>query len=465
MPDKRLYSVALAAGLIVAVCYGQTLGFGFVWDTGHILTAEGIQQFNFSTAVWVFTNTILTNWHPVSALSHAADLAIFGFQPAGHHAMNILLHWSNAVLVFMVVQALVRAAKPVNAEYLLIVPAVTALIFVVHPIRVENVAWVSQRKDLLYALFTLLALLAYCRYREKGEVRSYALAFTCFCLACLSKSMAVTLPAVLVLLDVYPFRQQLSARLVLLEKLPFWLVTLAMIGVTLWSQEAAISDTGRFTPLDSVRNAIHNSAFYIQKSFVPVGLSPFYSFPPLEDFRSLSYWLPGLLFGIAVTLAGIWLALRNQPLLLVCWLLYLVMLSPASGIIQVGSAASADRYGYLPLVPIHLLVAVTLAWAYFRFANARRLLLATCVLLLVTFTGLTFMQASHWRSDITLWSHVLRVQPNTLLAHFQLAQTYAVLGDRDKTLYHYRQLTSMLPADSPRHAEVAQRLQELGFRE
>lgn len=428
--------------VLIWICYGQTLNHGFFWDTNHIFKHDALRSFELENLHWIFTNTVVANWHPLSLMTHMLDFQLYGWDPFGHHLTNIIIHLLVCLLVFFAIRQLVSlGVKDGGSAFY--VAAITTLLFALHPLRVESVAWVAARKDLLYSVFFLLSIILYVAYVQERGLRKrwfYGLSILCFALSLLSKSMAVTLPAVLILLDQYPLNR-LNVRRIggyvrngLIDKLPYFVLSGAAVVVTLTTQSEAMGN--QLSILDELRNAIHNVVFYIERLAAPVGLVPFYPFPSAEEFNSLGYWLPQLAFIVALTLfacVGIW---RGNPLFGTCWLLYLAMLSPASGVIQVGSAAAADRYTYLSQLPILLMLAMATVWFYLQFEKLRRVVVVVGLLGAITMTSLTFMQVTHWRSSITLWSHVLRTYPGASLARRNLSTSYFEVGDYERALFH-----------------------------
>lgn len=433
--------------ILVVACYAQTIGHSFFWDTNHIFMHEEMREFSWDSIAWLFTNTVNANWHPITLFTHIIDFSLFGWNPAGHHLTNLLLHALVSIAVYFTIRELVSKAAGNQPIVAFFVAALTALFFALHPLRVESVAWVAARKDLLYSLFYLLAVTWYVRYtdRSTGRWRAYIVSLTFFLAALLSKSMAVTLPALLVLLDYYPLGKLQPTALKqyikdgLPDKLPYVLFALVIIVITFATQSHAMPDE-RLGQLDQLRNTLHNIVFYLDRFVVPVGLSPFYPFPEPEVFYAVTYWLPQLVFIVALTAAVVYLASRGHMLLLVCWGAYLVMLAPASGIIHVGSAAAADRYTYLTLLPFCLLTALGVVYFWQSFPALRRVTVAVVVLGVITLGSLTFMQTRHWQTPLTLWSHVLRLYPDAAVAHRNISVSYQVVGMHDEAIAHLHYL-------------------------
>ncbi len=426
---------------LIALCYGQTLGHDFFWDSNHIFKHDAMRELSPESIWWILTNTVNANWHPVSLLTHIIDFRLFGWDAGGHHFVNVVLHCLVTITVFYLVKQLLNVVSRDSDRQtsIFMVAAITSLLFALHPLRVESVAWVAARKDLLYSLFYLLSIVSYVKYTQRGTnaYQYYALSLLLFGVSLLSKSMAVTLPAVLILLDYYPLTrlQRNQLKPALLDKIPYVLMSLVIIAVTLLTQTHAMADE-RLPPLDQLSNSIHNVVFYLDKFIVPTGLVPFYPFPPDEQFHSLMYWFPALVLIVVFTGIAVFLARRGQPVWFVCWGLYLVMLAPASGLIQVGSAVAADRYTYLTLLPICFLTALGYVYFWYTYHALRRVTLIVLALLTLTLTGITTIQVRHWESPITLWSHVLRFYPDAALAHRNISVAYRVIGNYDEAINH-----------------------------
>ena len=439
-PRKNLIIFFAVLYTLIFICYGQTIDHDFVWDSRHIFSDQA-PEFSHENLVWVLTAKINANWHPLTLFTHLVDYVLYGWSAGGHHISNIVFHCLAATLCFFVIRRLLTIAE-VEAQASFVIASITVMIFALHPLRVESVAWVAARKDLTYSCFYLLSIYFYLRYTERQASMfsvPYMAAVAFFLLSLLSKSMAVTLPAVLVCLDYFPIRRikslQQYLREGLIDKLPFALMALAIIIVTVTTQTEAMADQ-RLSILAQFTNMTHNIMFYVEKFFVPIGLVPFYPFPSSEYFYSPMYWLPQLIAILLISGTALWFAVKGKPLYLICWLIYLIMLSPASGVIQVGSAAAADRYTYLTLLPLSLLVTIGLVSVWYQYPGIHRTLLLSGFLGITTLVGLTFIQVGHWKTPITMWSHVLRHHPSAALAHRNLASAYLNEGYFDKTIEH-----------------------------
>src|SRR5512139_1612417 len=354
--------------------------------------------------LWAFSTTRASNWHPLTWLSHMLDVQLFGLNPRGHHLMNVFIHCVNTVLLFLLLTKM--TATPWQSLFV-------AALFALHPLHVESVAWVAERKDVLSGFFWLLTLLLYVRYvNSPGTVR-YLLVVASFAAGLMSKPMLVSLPLVMLLLDYWPLKRlgtQASPVSLLKEKLPFFLLSLLSALVTMHAQKAG----GALKSMDvvplamRVENSLVSYATYIVKTVWPQDLALFYPFP-----LSLALWqvLASCLLLIAVS-AGVVLLRKRHPYLLTGWLWFLITLVPVIGLVQVGGQAMADRYTYIP----HIGLFVMAAWAVpelLKGMRRRRVVLAgaACVILAIL-TVVTWRQLGYWRDNITLYERTLSVTQN-----------------------------------------------------
>jgi protein O-mannosyl-transferase len=434
------YSIHLLAAVVMLLSfavYMNSLANGFVdWDDGtYILNNPFLRSFDAAFFKWALFGFHASNWHPLTWLSHAADYRLWGLNPMGHHLTNVILHGTNAFLVtVLTVRLLAMPEKragftPLSETMRLLAGGVVGLLFGLHPLHVESVAWVAERKDLLCAMFFILSILAYLRYvgtdgDSKSEKtaglcgrRSYFAALAFFLLALLSKPMAVSLPLVLLILDWYPL-ERISAkqtmRSVFLEKLPFIGLSLVSSIITFLAQKGG----GAFSPLESIplpvrlMVAIKSLALYLWKIIVPADLVPFYPYPKHVVFISLSYLASAVT--VAAITAACLAAARRWRALPAAWGYYVVTLIPVLGIVQVGNQAMADRYTYLPSIGPFIIIGLAVAWgaAKVQGMDNRRWMVAvagggTVVLLMAALAVMTWKQTAVWKDSITLWNFVI----------------------------------------------------------
>jgi regulator of sirC expression with transglutaminase-like and TPR domain len=476
----KILAVAFLVALLTLLVYLPALQNGFVnWDDHkYVYENPYIQSIDFKLLKWMFTTFRAANWHPLTWLSHALDYAIWGLNPLGHHLTNIILHALNTFLVVLISIRLVNYADSTlpfltKGNPSIIAGAVTGLLFGIHPIHVESVAWVSERKDVLYAFFFLLSILSYLKYtssqrqefsRHPSVVTRhwwYSLCLIFFVLSLMSKPMAVTLPVVLILLDIYPLERLhlksafISQRKVLIEKLPFLIFSIASSVITIIAQQAGRS----VVPLwaypfeDRLWIAIKAPCFYLFKIVWPTDLVPLYPFP---IHLSLNFEYIGSLFLIIIiSIFCIWVWHMRQRFWLAIWVYYIITLFPVLGLIQVGGHAAADRYMYLPSIGPFLLFGLGISWVwekiYIRDTNSiiKKLFISAPLIILLCFLSiLTVRQEAIWKDSISLWDAELSQFPKLHVIYNNRAEAYMRLGNYQKAIDDYKKAIEVNPRNS-----------------
>jgi hypothetical protein len=444
-PSSRPYVISLISALVTFIVYLPSLQNDFVtWDdTMYVLNNEHIKSLNFDFLLWSLTDLHTGNWHPLTWISHAFDYAVWGLNPFGHHLTSVLFHALNTFLVTLLVVRLIEAYRTdkdqedhdgisMSQTSVLLAGIVTGLLFGLHPLHVESVAWISERKDVLYAFFFLLAVLAYIRYVSERETsgssreinesarRAYVFAFLLFILSAISKPMAITFPVVLLILDWFPLRRLQTAdrrRRAVFEKTPFIMVSLALAGIAFYAQKSAhaMPEHFRIPLVMKIMNAVKALMDYLTHMVLPFDLIPFYPHPYWVDpvLTSPQYMLPA----IAVVLISIcsMILMKKQPLWFAVWASHVIMLLPVLGIVQVGAHGMADRYTYLPSVGPFMLIGIATRWAAGRIVassinkTAWPVLIIALGLFAVLISGVTIKQIHIWKDGITLWSHELDI--------------------------------------------------------
>ena len=433
--------------LAVALVFGQTVRFEFVTfdDDSYVYENFDVRQgVTLQGVGWALTSFCASNWHPLTWLSHMLDVQCYGLWAGGHHLTNVLLHALSVSVLFLVLRQMTGRLWP---------SALVAALFAIHPLHVESVAWVAERKDVLSGLFFVLTLAAYLGYvRRPFSVPRYLLVVLCFTLGLLSKPMLVTLPLVLLLLDYWPLgrwnRLGPVPWRVLVEKVPLLLLAAASCVATVTAQTSAMTTLEKLPFADRAANALLSYVAYLGQSLCPTSLAVFYPHP--QD--TLSWWIVGgsLLLLVSVLIVVV-MWRRRRPYLLVGWLWYLGMLVPVIGLVQVGSQTRADRYMYLPLVGPSL----ALAWATMELAGnslVRRWLCGTAwLLVLVSLTGLAWQQASTWRDSESLWTHTLSVTTRNAPAHNNLGVALVGCGQVDSAIAHFQKSLEIKPDYTEAH--------------
>jgi len=429
--------------LLTLGAYHQVSDHHFVWDTiPFVLQNPWLQEMNWSNLVSIFTEAHRANWQPMVWLSHSLDFQLFSLDSGKHHLVNLALHSANSILVYLLIFSLTTQAKTLNLAERQWAAFAGALVFAIHPQHVESVAWVVERKDVLYSLFALLSLLTYLRlHRLASPSRSdKALPFVLFVLAITSKPMTVTLPVVLLLLDFYPLQRcNLNGKDMLraiIEKWHYFIISACVVLITLNTQTMAMPSMEQLPLWARSLNALDNSWFYIAHYLIPTQLSPLYPYPDATEIVSPTFWMRGAIFLVSSTAICVWLWQRSIRWPALLFLFYLITLLPVSGIIHVGPAKATDHYTYLSTLPLNLLTGIGLTFAISRLKRIRAaiagLMAFYCLFLLL----ITYQQVSYWNNPLSLWSRVIQLHPTSALAHRNLAGAYYSIGEEAKALEH-----------------------------
>ncbi len=383
--------------------------------------------------VWAFTSSRGSNWHPLTWLSHMLDGELYGSEPAGHHLTNVLFHIANAILLLLVLHRLTGGFWA---------SVFVAAAFALHPLHVESVAWTAERKDVLSTLFWLLTIWFYIRYVRQPKIGRYLMVLLIFALGLMAKPMLVTLPFVLLLLDYWPLRR--PVRKVVIEKLPLLFLSLvASVVVYLIQRHTGAVKSLQDLPLAyRVQNALVSYVVYIGKMFWPTHLAVFY---PLQD-DALSGWQTGLsaLLLVLITTA-VFRKARRHPYLVVGWLWYLGTLVPVIGLVQVGLQARADRYTYVPLTGLFIMIAWGAPDFLARWRYRKMVLSLSAVVVLLALGITSWFQVKCWQNSITLYTHAVTAVKNNWWAHNTFGNTLVSKGRLDEAVGHYRQAFQIRP--------------------
>ena len=458
----------MGLALVTLLVFAPAVHHQFLdWDDLENFTSnQSFRGLGRTQLEWMWTTTLLGHWVPLAWMTLGLDYLVWGMNPLGYHLTNVLLHTANAIVFYFVALRLLGAAgAPAGTANRLasaLGAAFAALVFAVHPLRVESVAWVTERRDVVSGLFYLMAILAYLRDSDvrNGDSRRrwYWVSLGCFVLALLSKAITVTLPIVLVALDVYPLRRlgaQESGwwgpaeRRRLAEKIPFFLGSVLVIPIALMAARRGanlftVADLG---VLERVAISLHGLVFYLERTLLPVDLSPFYPLKtPVDPFAAT--YLTRAAVVAAITGLAI-LARRRWPAVSAAWVVYVVTLLPVSGIFQNGPQMGADRYSYLPVLPLAVLAGagVLAVWRAGDRGPYRVLGLATggvAVLLVTLLATLTWRQVGVWHDSERLWTNALEIAPSSVV-HSHLAYVRRQQGRWAEVDEHYRQAASMRP--------------------
>lgn len=454
---------ALLAAMVLIV-FGQTLRHGFVNydDDTYVyqnpLVTAGLSR---ATVGRAFTHSDLNLWTPLTTISHMVDFQFHGLNPHWHHLTNVLLHMATAVALFLVLWRMTGALWR---------SAFVAAVFAIHPLHVESVAWISERKDVLSGLFFMLTLGAYLCYTRRRSAARYLPVVLLFALGLMAKQMLVTLPFLLLVLDYWPlkrFAQQgdegrggLKDFLPLvIEKIPLFALSIASCAQAFMEKTA-----GRETVVPVVHslplrtgNALVSYAVYIGQMFYPVKLTVFYPFP-----ASVPAWrVAGALAVLAGISAAVFAWRRSRPALLAGWLWYVGMLVPVIGFVRVGKEAHADRYTYLPQIGLYIALAWLFTGAFAR-PGLRRMAKGGAAAVLCALMVTARHQASYWSDSITLWNRALECTRDNFLARNNLAIALALNGQMDEAIGQYREALQINPGNFEIHSNLGSALRTQG---
>ena len=460
-------ALAFGAALITFLVYLPSLENGFLnWDDNLYVTDNPvIRSLTPETIRLAFTTIPISSWYPLTVLSFALDYALWGPEPWGFHLTNVILHALNTFLVALIATRLASNRQRLTAEGMvdrgaLAAGFITAILFGIHPLHVESVAWVSERKDVLCALFYLSSIGAYLRYVRTPASRGtafYIASVLFFSLSLMSKSMAVTLPVALLILDFCPLgRFKLKAgssdiaRLVL-EKVPFFLLSATASLIAIWTHHGkdALGGIEKFSLAVRVLVSIRAYALYLYKMVFPATLAPLYPYPTSVHFLSVEY-LGSLAALLAITTLCL-LTWRRQRIFTAAWLYYLITLLPVIGLLQYGSFAAADRYTYLPSLGLFILVGVGTGVLFTRLRGSpvsatplSILVLASVAAITAVLSYKTVMQTRIWKDSLTLWTHNIENYPGSPVARTNRGSVY--LSAKNYELA-YKDLTRAIELD------------------
>lgn len=428
--QQRLIAAGLLAAVVLAAFGGVgSLDFIGLDDRGYVTQNSAVQEgLSLEGLRFAFTSNRLANWHPVTWLSHMSVVQLFGSEPAAHHWANALLHLANTLLLFGL---LARVTGATGASFF------AAALFGVHPLHVESVAWVSERKDVLSTTFWLLAMHAHARRPGSLWTAVWLL------VGLMTKPMLVTLPFALLLFDRWPMGRTEPMKRLVLEKLPLFGVVVVFSGITFWVQQktGAVQDVEAFPLALRLQNACVSTATYLGKTLWPTDLAIFYPYP-----EAVATWKwASALVGIAALSAIAWWRRARAPELFTGWFWFLGTLVPVVGIVQVGDQAWADRYAYVPHLGLFAgAVFLVGRWAGHSRAVARGVA-AVGAVLVVAGAVATREQVARWRDDRTLFTHTLEVTRDNYKAHDFLAQDASRAGDARLAETHYREAIRLRP--------------------
>jgi protein O-mannosyl-transferase len=443
-PDLFINLLLLAA---VFVIYARVLHFDFVtFDDPEYVTENPQVQAGLSLGgvAWAVSSSAAGSWFPLTWLSHMLDCQLFGLDSGWHHFTSVCIHALSTLLWFTVLHRITGARWK---------SAMVAFLFALHPLHVESVAWVCERKDVLSAMFCALTVWAYAGYVAKPRTGRYLLTLFLFCLGLMAKPMLATLPFVLLLLDRWPFGRGLK----ILEKVPFLAASIAdsIVTYVVHVKAGALPSLEQVPVGVRIENALVSYALYIFQAIWPVKLAVFY------PYSQESLVIPALIAAIAIAAVTV-LAIRElprSPYFIIGWLWYLTMLLPVIGLIQAGAQARADRFTYLPMIGLSIVV----VWGIGAALEARpRIRLALAATVCAACLVLTSIQVGYWRDSISLYRHAIAVTSDNYVAHFNLASVLDARGDHADAIAQLREAVNIKPYFAIAHAELGQLLAKQG---
>ncbi len=461
IPPELAVSILLA--ILTVGVFWQVGGFDFIRldDDLYVTLNRHVQSgFTAQSLVWALTNLDAGFWHPLTWLSLMLDFQWYGLNPMGFHWTNLIFHVASALLLFLVLNRMTGAMWR---------SAFVAALFAVHPLHVESVAWVAERKDVLSTFFWMLSMWAYVYYVGRPGLARYGLVLLAFVFGLMSKTMVVTLPFVFLLLDWWPLgrcrsvksdrtepsaadglsnvpkrTRDVAMRLVL-EKIPFIVLSIGSVIITYIAEQGIGAIKTIETTSLAVRgaNVLMSYATYIGKMLWPMHLAVYYPHPgswPIWQVMGAGFVLLGLSFFV-------WRSARRYPYLAVGWLWYLGTLVPVAGFIRIGAHCMADRYTYVPLIGLFIMAAWGFTDLFTRWSRRREALTASAVVILCALSVMTWIQLRHWQNSITLFQHTLAVTKNNYVIQNNMGAALAETGEAEQALTYYRNALGIKPDD------------------
>jgi protein O-mannosyl-transferase len=465
---RTVFLVCITLAVIVLAVYWQVGNHMFiVFDDGGYVTANDnvLSGMTGENIIWAFTSFDEGNWHPITWLSHMADVQFYGTNPRGHHFTSVAIHILSSLLLLILLFRLTCS---------LLKSSFVAALFALHPLHVESVAWVAERKDVLSALFWFLSLIMFSEYVAKKRHVAYILSLSFFVLGLMSKPMLVTLPIIMLLMDYWPYKRYQYDKMeqmpwvhldktipLIKEKLPFFVCSLLSGVITVYAQNIG----GALKTLENVsigfriENALIAYVKYIYKTFWPLELAVFYPLPTAFPLWQIIGSVTLLILVSIVTIRG----MRNYPYLFVGWFWFLITLLPVIGLIQVGMQSMADRYTYIPLIGLFIMI----AWGVPHFSNfmriRERLLVLSASLVIIISAVLTWNQIGLWHDGISLFQHAILHTTDNFVAHNALGATLERKGELGAAIKEFEEALRIRPNDEYTHYNLGNVLAEINY--
>ncbi|MFC1515908.1 tetratricopeptide repeat protein [Thermodesulfobacteriota bacterium] len=458
--------ICLLLVISILVAYWQVADNDFINydDTAYVTKNRNVKAgLSREGVLWAFKTRHDGNWFPLTWMSHMLDCELYGLNPMGHHWTNLLFHIANSVLLFLILQRMTQAIWE---------SAFVAALFALHPLHVESVAWVAERKDVLSTFLGMLALLAYHRYVMNHRAINYIIVVFIYSLSLMAKPMLVTLPFILLLLDFWPlsrfqppdhrYRTSFAGRLVALvgEKLPLFALSVASCIWTVMVQKQAgyVASLTHFSFGIRFGNAMISYLKYLGKTVWPLNLGVYYPHPETVN---IGYAVLSGLFLLCMTMMVV-RAARRFPYLATGWLWYLGTLVPVIGLVQVGAQSMADRYTYIPLIGLFIMVVWGVSEITARWPHQRTVLTVFSIIVLAAFMICTGFQVRYWQNSVTLFKRTLEVTTDNWLAHTRLGHALDQAGKTEKAMFHYTEALRIKPGYDAAHNNLGALLAHKG---
>jgi tetratricopeptide (TPR) repeat protein len=462
-PGRRWVTACICIGLaaLTWAVFGQTLRYDFVNydDPRYVYQNTRITSgLSLANVGWAFIHIHSENWHPLTTITHMLGCQLYGLNAGWHHFTNILLHTLAVVLLFVALQRMTGALWR---------SAFVAAVFAIHPLHVESVAWIAERKDVLSAVFFMLTLLGYFHYTRAPSTWRYLIVAFVFALGLMSKPMLVTLPFVLLLLDYWPLRRIRAEKSevgrplfsLLLEKIPLIALSAVSSVVTFLAQRGALGWTEQLSMLARINNAIVTYIIYVRQMFWPTKLAVFYPHPE----NRLPPWEISLAVAVLIGITAAAVILRkNAPYFITGWFWYLGMLVPVIGLVQVGWQGHADRYTYLPQIGLYIVGTWAVTDLTISWSRQRAILSTAAILIIGVLSWRAWIQTSYWRDSEALFTHALEVTSNNDVAQTNLGIVLLRKGELDKAISLLQAAVSLRPENAPAHDNLAKALLQKG---
>jgi protein O-mannosyl-transferase len=467
--NKTILTKIIISFLLVAfvlILYWQVSGFEFVgYDDSQYISLSS-KKLSADSIAWSFRSIDAANWHPLTWLSLMLDYNLYGSNAGGYHVTNLLLHILNTLLLFFLLN------KMTGTVYR---SAFVAALFALHPLHVESVAWVSERKDVLSALFWLLTMYAYFLYTQKPHVTKYLSVIILFALGLMAKPMLVTLPFVLLLMDYWPLERMRLGQItnddnsntekrplpsLILEKVPLFVLTFFSCIITYIAQNKynAVVSFEHISFPSRILNVFDSYAGYLGKTFWFQNLGVFYPYPKSFNFTAVT----GSILLVLLITALVIMRIKKTPYLAIGWFWFLGTLVPVIGIIQVGSQAMADRYTYIPLIGVFIFLSWGMVHLLSKIKYGKYINLFIAVIFLTAAITVTYHQVRIWKNNFTLFGHAIEFDKEKYIAYHILGYNAAKYGDNERALYYYYQTLKINPKYDPAYLNAGNVLQKMG---